>query len=73
MYKPLRSSTLHLIQNCTEAKEALQQWHNGDWTFEDAMMDVVRQLYLANESLRRKYEYIPAHIRKTNLPPTNFF
>jgi hypothetical protein len=66
---PRRSFTLHLIRNCPEAQEALRLWREGELTFEEAMMEVVKRLFLARETLQRKYDYIPPDLRAAHQPP----
>jgi len=52
-----RSFILHLVRNCPEAKEGLDAWQAGELTFEEAMMEVVKSLFLANEELQRRLDY----------------
>jgi hypothetical protein len=66
---PTRSFTLDLIKNCPEARKALNAWRRGDMTFEQATMEVVKQLYLSRQDLQRRYDYIPPEIRATHRPP----
>jgi len=69
MSRPItRSFILHLIHNCPEAKVALSAWQAGDLTFEEAMMEVVKCLFLAKQDLQRQYDYIPPHVRAIHKP-----
>ena len=52
-----RSFILHLVKNCPEAEEGLQRWQNGDFTFEEAMMETVKHLFIANADLQRRLDY----------------
>jgi hypothetical protein len=69
MRAPTRYFTLSLVKNCPEARAALAQWQEGNWTFEQAMMEVVKQLYLAKGTLQQQYDYIPPGIRAAHQPP----
>jgi hypothetical protein len=71
MRTPTRSFTLHLLKNCPEAQDALEQWCKGNHTFEEAMMEVVLQLLLSKEELQRKYDHIPPEIRVNHQPPSH--
>lgn len=52
-----RSFILHLVKNCPEAKEGLGAWREGELTFEEAMMEVAKSLFLAKEELQRRLDY----------------
>lgn len=69
MTTPRRSFMLHLMKDCPEAQEALRLWRIGEWTFEDAVLEIVKLLFLAREALQRKYDYIPLGIREAHQPP----
>lgn len=66
---PTRDFTLHLIRNCPEARDALALWQEGAFTFEQAMMEVVKRLYLSRQDLQRRYDYIPPAVRAAHRPP----
>lgn len=51
---PTRSFILHRLKNCSEAHEGLRQWHEGEFTFEQAMMETVNRLLLAKEAAERQ-------------------
>ena len=57
---PQRSFILHLLKNCPEASEALATWQKGDYTFEQAMMETVKELFLAKQEVERQRDYRPA-------------
>ena len=40
-----------------EANEGVDAWREGDLTFEEAMMEVVKSLSLAKEELQRRLDY----------------
>ncbi len=69
MRKPTRSFIVHLLKNCPEAQPILGQWHEGELTFEEAMMEVVKRLLLDKQALQRRYDYIPTEIRDAHQPP----
>ena len=52
-----RSFILHLVKNCPEAREGLDAWREGDLTFEEAMMEAVKGLFLAQQELQRRLDY----------------
>lgn len=52
-----RSFILHLIKNCPEAAVGLQRWQEGNFTFEEAMMETVKHLFIANADLQRRLDY----------------
>lgn len=57
MRVPSRSFILHLVQNCPEARVGLDAWREGEMTFEQAMMETVKRLFLANQELKRQMDY----------------
>ena len=63
-----RSFILHLTRNCPEAKEGLDAWQKGELTFEEAMMEVVKSLFIAKKKLQRRFDYIPPSIREQYQP-----
>lgn len=52
-----RSFILHLAKNCPEAREGLDAWREGELTFEEAMMEVVKSLFIAKQELQRRLDY----------------
>jgi hypothetical protein len=54
---PNRPFILHLVKNCPEARKGLDAWREGEMTFEQAMMEAVKQLSLANQELKRQVDY----------------
>lgn len=69
MQAPTRSFTLSQLVNRPEAREALGQWQKGNWTFEQATMEIITKLCCAKDTLQRQYDYIPPGIRATHSPP----
>jgi hypothetical protein len=57
MRAPTRAFILHLVRNCPEAGRGLDAWREGEMTFEQAMMETVKQLFLANQELKRQMDY----------------
>jgi hypothetical protein len=41
----------HLVRKCPEATGGIDAWHEGDLTFEEAMMEAVKRLFLAKQEL----------------------
>jgi hypothetical protein len=56
---PRRSFILHLLKDCPEAREALAAWQEGEYTFEQAMMETVKELFLAKQEVQRQLDYRP--------------
>jgi hypothetical protein len=54
-----RPFILHLLKNCNEAKAGLAMWKNGDATWEEAMMTIVKDLVISNEEMQRRLSYAP--------------
>jgi len=52
-----RPFVLHLVRNCPEAKPGLAAWQQGELTWEEAMMEVVKSLFLAKEETQRRLDY----------------
>ena len=50
MRAPSRVFTLSLIEDQPAAAEALRQWRSGYWTFEEALMEVVKRLWIAADA-----------------------
>jgi hypothetical protein len=42
---------------CPEAKPGLEGWQRGELTWEEAMMEVVKSLFLAKEETQRRLDY----------------
>ena len=57
MTVPNRPFILQLVKNCPEARQGLDAWREGEMTFEQAMMETVKQLFLANQELKRQVDY----------------
>lgn len=53
---PRRSFILHLLENCLEAREALIAWRDGEYTFEQAMMETAKELFLKKQEVQRKLD-----------------
>ena len=51
-----RSFILHLVKNCPEAKEGLDAWREGELTFDEAMMEVAKSLFLAQHELQHRLD-----------------
>lgn len=49
-----REFILNLMQSCPAADSSLAAWRRGELTFEEAMMTVVKDLLLVNETLQRQ-------------------
>ena len=64
-----RPFILHLTKSCPEARAGLAGWQSGELTFEEAMMEVVKSLFITKENLQRRLDYIPPSIREEHLPP----
>jgi len=53
----LRPFIRHLTKNCAEARPGLEAWQRGELTWEEAMMEVVKSLFLAKEESQRRLDY----------------
>ncbi|MHB8107840.1 MAG: hypothetical protein ACYDH4_10505 [Candidatus Cryosericum sp.] len=56
-----RGFILNLMQSCPAADSSLTAWRRGELTFEEAMMTVVKDLFLANEELQRQITHPQSH------------
>lgn len=63
MSAPRRSFILHRLENCPEAPEAIKQWRDGEWTFEEALISILNRVLLDRAELQRNHDYIPPQVR----------
>jgi hypothetical protein len=63
-YRPF---IMHLLQNQPEAVD-FDAWREGRMTFEEAVTNAAKMLFLSKQELQRKYDYIPAEIREKYKP-----
>lgn len=52
-----RPFILHLTRKCAEARPGLEAWQRGELTWQEAMMEVVKSLFVAKEESQRRLDY----------------